>query len=243
MTPKPVWNPDLPVTEPFRQQWLDVPDNDDLDNGFKVQWEQFLRHVVADAPHPYDFRAGARGIALAEAGLRSSAEGRRIELAEIPRCDAAACGATPRRPTVTFRDHRATRARGRGRAPDCAHRRPHRLTRQRMSWPRCGGDNTPGRPGRRRLGRHPRLPPPPVVLRAGRRRGDGHRAARHGAGLGRHPGAHPAQRRRGRAVRRAASPPAPAPTTSRPAATVGRGGRRLRASARIRRRHRRAARS
>ncbi|MCL8026814.1 Gfo/Idh/MocA family protein [Nocardioides bruguierae] len=82
-TPKPVWNPDLPVTDPFRSQWQDVPDNEVLDNGFKAQWEQFVRHVVEDGPHPYDFVAGARGIALAEAGLRSSAEGRRIELPEI----------------------------------------------------------------------------------------------------------------------------------------------------------------
>ena len=84
MTPKPVWNPDLPVTEPFRRQWLEVPDNETIDNGFKAQWELFIRHIVEDAPHPYDFRSGARGIAMAEAGLRSSAEGRRIELAEIP---------------------------------------------------------------------------------------------------------------------------------------------------------------
>ena len=84
MTPKPVWNPDLPVTEPFRQQWLDVPDNEKIENGFNAQWELFIRHVVEDAPHPYDFRSGARGIAMAEAGLRSSAEGRRVELAEIP---------------------------------------------------------------------------------------------------------------------------------------------------------------
>ena len=83
MTPKPVWNPDLPVTEPFRDQWAGVPDNGDFDNGFKVQWEQFIRHVVDDGPHPYDFFAGARGVALAEAGLRSSAEGRRIEVADI----------------------------------------------------------------------------------------------------------------------------------------------------------------
>jgi predicted dehydrogenase len=82
-TPKPVWNPDLPVTEPFRDQWADVPDNGDFDNGFKVQWEQFIRHVVEDGPHPYDFFAGARGVALAEAGLRSSAEGRRIEVPDI----------------------------------------------------------------------------------------------------------------------------------------------------------------
>jgi predicted dehydrogenase len=82
-TPKPVWNPDLPTTERFRDQWLEVPDNDEFDNGFKMQWEQFVRHVVEDGDHPYDFLAGARGAQLAEAGLRSSAEGRRIELDRI----------------------------------------------------------------------------------------------------------------------------------------------------------------
>ena len=82
-TPKPVWNPDLPTTERFRDQWLEVPDNDEFDNGFKMQWEQFVRHVVEDGDHPYDFLAGARGAQLAEAGLRSSAEGRRIELERI----------------------------------------------------------------------------------------------------------------------------------------------------------------
>jgi predicted dehydrogenase len=82
-TPMPVWNPDLPVTERFRDQWQVVPDNADLDNGFRVQWEQFLRHVLEDAPHPYDFLAGARGVQLAELGLQSSAEGRRLEIPEV----------------------------------------------------------------------------------------------------------------------------------------------------------------
>ncbi len=82
-TPKPVWNPDLPVTEPFRDQWLEVPDNADLDNGFKAQWEQFVRHVADGSPHPYDFVSGVRGIQLAELGLRSSAEGRRIQIPEV----------------------------------------------------------------------------------------------------------------------------------------------------------------
>jgi predicted dehydrogenase len=57
-----------------------VPDNAEFGNGFKAQWEQFVRHVVADEPHPYDFLAGARGIRLAEAGLTSSRTGRRVEL-------------------------------------------------------------------------------------------------------------------------------------------------------------------
>src|SRR6185312_13073890 len=49
-TPKPVWNPDLPTPEPFREHWSEVPDNEEFDNGFKVQWEAFLRHVVEDTP-------------------------------------------------------------------------------------------------------------------------------------------------------------------------------------------------
>ncbi|HEY3872515.1 MAG TPA: Gfo/Idh/MocA family oxidoreductase [Actinocrinis sp.] len=82
-TPKPVWNPDLPEPTRFRDQWQAVPDNGVFENGFKVQWEQFLRHVAGDGDHPYDFLAGARGVRLAEAGLRSSAEGRRIPLEAI----------------------------------------------------------------------------------------------------------------------------------------------------------------
>ncbi|MFG2496844.1 Gfo/Idh/MocA family protein [Streptomyces sp. NPDC048441] len=82
-TPKPVWNPDLPVTQSFRDQWQEVPDNQEFDNGFKAQWELFLKHVYADAPYHWDLHAGARGVQLAELGLKSSAEGRRIEVPEI----------------------------------------------------------------------------------------------------------------------------------------------------------------
>ncbi len=82
-TPRPVWNPDLPVTEPFRDQWLPVPANADLDNGFKIQWEEFLADVVAGRPHRFDLLSAARGVQLAELGLRSSAEGRRLEIPEI----------------------------------------------------------------------------------------------------------------------------------------------------------------
>lgn len=82
-TPKPMWNPDLPVTEPFRSQWLPVPANADLDNGFKLQWEEFLRDVLAGRPHRYELMSAARGVQLAELGLRSSAQGRRLEVPEI----------------------------------------------------------------------------------------------------------------------------------------------------------------
>ena len=79
-TPKPVWNPDLPATEAFRGQWQEVPDNAEFDNGFKTQWEEFVRDVVAGRQHRYDFFSAARGLQVAEAGLTSSAEGRRVEL-------------------------------------------------------------------------------------------------------------------------------------------------------------------
>ncbi|MFJ4435824.1 Gfo/Idh/MocA family protein [Streptomyces sp. NPDC088923] len=82
-TPKPVWNPDLPATEVFREQWQEVPDNGEFGNGFKAQWELFLRHVYADAPYHWDLLAGARGVQLAELGLKSSAEGRRVDVPEI----------------------------------------------------------------------------------------------------------------------------------------------------------------
>ncbi|THG29610.1 Gfo/Idh/MocA family protein [Naasia lichenicola] len=80
-TPKPVWNPDLPTDQDFRSQWTAIPDNQEFGNGFRAQWESFLTDVVAGRPHAYDLAAGVRGLQLVEAGLRSSAEGRRIELA------------------------------------------------------------------------------------------------------------------------------------------------------------------
>ncbi|MCT9929478.1 Gfo/Idh/MocA family oxidoreductase [Planotetraspora sp. A-T 1434] len=82
-TPRPIWNPDVPVTESFRDQWQEVPDNTEFENGFKFQWEMFIRHVLEDAPFPHTFAAGARGVQLAELALRSHAEGRRLPVEEL----------------------------------------------------------------------------------------------------------------------------------------------------------------
>ncbi|MEU2260337.1 Gfo/Idh/MocA family oxidoreductase [Streptomyces sp. NPDC019645] len=82
-TPKPVWNPDLPATESFRDQWQEVPDNTEFDNGFKAQWELFLRHVALGKPYHGDLLAGARGVQLAELGLKSSVDGRRYDVPEL----------------------------------------------------------------------------------------------------------------------------------------------------------------
>lgn len=82
-TPKPVWNPDVPHTIDFFNNWDEVPDNAELDNGFKVQWEQFLRHVVEDAPWKYTLLEGAKGVQLAELGYQSWRERRWIDVPQI----------------------------------------------------------------------------------------------------------------------------------------------------------------
>lgn len=82
-TPKPVWNPDEPQTLDFYEGWEEVPDNTVFDNGFKVQWEQFLRHVAEDAPFPYTLEEGAKGVQLAEAGYESSKKRCWIDLEDL----------------------------------------------------------------------------------------------------------------------------------------------------------------
>ena len=70
-TPKPVWNPDIPQPIDFHAGWELVPNNITYDNAFKIQWELFLRHVALDEPFRWDLRAGARGVQLAELGMKS----------------------------------------------------------------------------------------------------------------------------------------------------------------------------
>ncbi len=82
-TPMPVWDPDAPPNVDARGDWAEVPDNEHFDNGFRVQWERFLRHVVLGERFPWDFAAAARGVQLAELGLRAATEGRRIEIPEL----------------------------------------------------------------------------------------------------------------------------------------------------------------
>jgi predicted dehydrogenase len=79
-TPRPVWNPDVPQTMKFAEQWEEVPDNVEYDNGFKLQWEDFIRHVVADTPWRHDLVEGAKGVQLAELGLQSWAERRWMDV-------------------------------------------------------------------------------------------------------------------------------------------------------------------
>lgn len=73
-TPRPVWNPDIPQPIQFFDSWQKMPEYQNFENAFKVQWELFLKHVVADEPFRWTLLEGAKGVQLAEKGLESSAK-------------------------------------------------------------------------------------------------------------------------------------------------------------------------
>jgi len=82
-TPRPVWNPDQKQTIDFRSTWQKMPDNQAYDNGFKTQWEMFIRHVVEDAPYSYTLMEGAKGVQLVECALQSWKERRWIDVPKL----------------------------------------------------------------------------------------------------------------------------------------------------------------
>ena len=79
-TPRPVWNPDVPQPINFFETWSEVPGLGSYDNGFKVEWEMFIRHLYDDAPFKWTLLEGAKGVQLAEAGLQSWKERRWIDI-------------------------------------------------------------------------------------------------------------------------------------------------------------------
>src|SRR5438034_444112 len=82
-TPRPVWNPDEKRLHNFYADWQRLPDNAVYDNGFKEQWEMFIRHVCENAPHKYTLLEGAKGVQRAECALQSWRERRWIDVAPI----------------------------------------------------------------------------------------------------------------------------------------------------------------
>lgn len=79
-TPRAIWNPDVPNPIQFRESWMDVPDNGTFENGFKAQWELFLKHVACDEPFRWNLYEGAKGVQLAELALQSWAERRWLDV-------------------------------------------------------------------------------------------------------------------------------------------------------------------
>jgi len=82
-TPKFVWDPDKKLTHNFSHDWIAVPDLEPVENGFKKQWVDFIKHVVEDSPFPWDFHSGAKGVQFAEMAIRSWKERKVIDLPQL----------------------------------------------------------------------------------------------------------------------------------------------------------------
>jgi len=84
-TPKPVWNPDIaqPIDFLAPESWQEVPDNAVPENAFKAQWELFLRHVAGEGGFRWNLLEGAKGVQLAEAGLKSWKQRRWVDLPRL----------------------------------------------------------------------------------------------------------------------------------------------------------------
>ncbi len=84
-TPRPVWNPDIEQDLSYFDDWAKVPNQEDYDNVFKIQWEHFLRHVVLDTPFPWDLLEGAKGVQLGELASQSWQERRWVDIPPLER--------------------------------------------------------------------------------------------------------------------------------------------------------------
>ena len=131
---------------------MSVPDNDVFENGFKTQWEQFLRHVVEDAAARVRLARRARAACCwPRRAWRARAPARGSTCPSSPSPELAASGApmSRRRPSST-----PTAARSSG--PSCPTRPPStgrpRPLRSRVAYaaahvvPRVGAENVPGAP-------------------------------------------------------------------------------------------------
>jgi hypothetical protein len=83
MTPKPVWNPDIPSPIDYFEDWATMPTNVVYDNAFKAEWELFLRHVVLGEPFRWTLKEGAKGVQLAELAHQSWRERKWIDVPEL----------------------------------------------------------------------------------------------------------------------------------------------------------------
>ncbi|WP_054706654.1 Gfo/Idh/MocA family oxidoreductase [Bacillus sp. JCM 19041] len=82
-TPRPIWNPDIPSSIEFQEQWQQVPENDVYENGFKAQWELFLKHVECDSEFPWDLLEGAKGTQLSDLGLAAWRERKWVDVPKL----------------------------------------------------------------------------------------------------------------------------------------------------------------
>ena len=196
-------------------------------NGFRSQWEMFIRHVVEDAPWLYTLREGAKGLQLVEAAQKSWRERRWVDVPALAGGERIAARrpsvpSTPqpwKPPTRSLPRRTAQRRLSHRRAEPLSGEAAGAVQPRRLCRVACRRRSARGRRSVAdrgdRLGRDHRLSPASLEPWLLRRRSDGHRAARHGSRLAERAGADPPLRqRRRRPTATAASPAAPAPTIS-----------------------------
>jgi predicted dehydrogenase len=69
------FNPTVDLAIDYWARWQEAPAAGPYVNPYRIGWEDFLRHVAADAPLRSDFAAGVRDVAFAEVCGRSFREG------------------------------------------------------------------------------------------------------------------------------------------------------------------------
>ncbi len=79
-TPRCIWNPDVDSPIKYKDGWVRVPDQGAYDNAFKIEWELFLKHVVTGGEFRWSLFEGAKGVQLAELGLKSWAERKWVDV-------------------------------------------------------------------------------------------------------------------------------------------------------------------
>lgn len=82
-TPRPVWNPDAPQTMNFQEQWKPYKDDTEFNNGFKEQWEQYIRSLYNEGDYQYTLQEGAKGVQLAELSMQSWKERRWMDVENL----------------------------------------------------------------------------------------------------------------------------------------------------------------
>jgi len=82
-TPRPIWSPDTRQPIDFFSDWQTVADDGPPANGFRIQWEMFLRYLFEGGDWRYTLLEGAKGIQLAELGLKSWEERRWIDIPSL----------------------------------------------------------------------------------------------------------------------------------------------------------------
>ena len=83
-TPRPVWNPDEPQTMQFGSQWEPYGEELSFKNGFRQQWEDFIRALYGEPGWKFTLREGAKGVQLAEAAIQSWKSRKWIDLNPLP---------------------------------------------------------------------------------------------------------------------------------------------------------------